>query len=177
MGVVLRAVRGARLAQQGRVAEGIRDIKDGIAVHQACGAWFSVSMFFAFLAQAYLAANQAQEGLAAVAEGLRAADHCGERRPDAELHRLRGELLLQQVPRDQTQAEAAFYRSLEIARDQEAKSLELRTVTSLARLWQSQGKCKEAHDLLWSIYNWFTEGFDTKDLKEAKALLNELAQE
>jgi len=129
-----------------------------------------------------------------VAEALALVDKTGERVEEAELYRLKGELTLQQesqkskaktqkskvtdprspTPDPQGEAEACFLRAIEIARKQQAKSLELRATTSLARLWQQQGKRKEAHAMLAEIYHWFTEGFDTKDLQEAKALLEEL---
>ena len=99
----------------------------------------------------------------------------GERAGEVEVHRLEGELLLARSPSDETQAEASFREALEVARRQSAKSPELRAATSLARLWQRQGKRDEARDLLAPVYAWFTEGFDTKDLREAKALLEELA--
>jgi predicted ATPase len=92
-----------------------------------------------------------------------------------ELHRLKGELLLRLAFPDAAQAEACFQQALAISRRQQAKSWELRTALSLSRLWQQQGKCQQAHDLLAPIYGWFTEGFDTADLQEAKALLEVLA--
>jgi len=92
-----------------------------------------------------------------------------------ELYRLKGELLLQQSSDNQAEAEHCFHHALDLARNQQAKSWELRAATSLARLWQQQGKRQEAHDLLAPVYGWFTEGFDTADLQEAKALLEELA--
>ena len=95
---------------------------------------------------------------------------------DAEVHRVRGELLLRLEPADIAGAEAAFARAVEIARLQHTKAFELRTATGLARLWREQGKRTEARDLLAPIYGWFTEGFDTLDLKQAKSLLDELAQ-
>jgi predicted ATPase len=117
-------------------------------------------------------------------------DKAGERLWEAELYRLKGELSLQSAvrspqseipntqhltPSTQEEAEACFHKAIEIARKQSAKSLELRAVMSLSRLWQQQGKKAEAHQLLAPVYHWFTEGFDTKDLQEAKALLDELA--
>src|SRR5262249_5367331 len=102
-------------------------------------------------------------------------DTTGERWYEPELYRLKGALLLQQNSDHQVEAESSFHHALEIARNQQAKSFELRTATSLARLWQQQGKRQEAHDLLAPVYGWFTEGFDTPDLIEAKALLDELA--
>ena len=98
-----------------------------------------------------------------------------ERWWEAEVHRLRGVLLLRQPGTPQAEAEAWLQRALDVARRQEAKSLELRAATSLARLWQQQGKRQEAQDLLAPVYGWFTEGFDTADLQEAKALLEALA--
>jgi predicted ATPase len=102
-------------------------------------------------------------------------DHTGERYWEAEIYRLKGELLLQQAAPDAPQAEACFQQALAIARRQQAKSWELRTAMSLARLWQQQGKRAAARQPLAEIYGWFTEGFDTPDLQEAKALLDALA--
>jgi len=102
-------------------------------------------------------------------------DKTGERYYEAELHRLKGELLLQQSSDNRAEAETCFHQALSIVRSQQAKSLELRAATSLARLWQSQGKRGEAYDLLAPVYGWFTEGFDTADLIDAKTLLVELA--
>jgi predicted ATPase len=102
-------------------------------------------------------------------------DTTGERWYAPELNRLKGELLLQQNSDNQREAETCFHHAIRIAQSQQAKSWELRATTSLARLWQQQGKRQEAHDLLAPVYGWFTEGFDTADLKDAKALLDELA--
>jgi predicted ATPase len=104
------------------------------------------------------------------------AEQTEERYYEAELHRLRGELLLQQSPDNHTEAESCFNQAITIAQNQEAKSWELRAVTSLARLWQRQNKCQDAYDLLAPVYNWFTEGFDTADLQEAQALLTALGR-
>src|SRR5262249_49450930 len=109
------------------------------------------------------------------AEALTLTETTGARWYECECYRLKGVLLLQQNSNNQAEAETCFQHALEIARTQQAKSFELRAATSLARLWQSQGKRQEAHDLLEPIYNWFTEGFDTADLKDAKRLLDELA--
>jgi predicted ATPase len=123
--------------------------------------------------------GQATKGLGLVAEALAAIEKNGEHYYEAELYRLKGELNLQSESRHREsssrEAEACFQQAIAVARCQQAKSLELRASTSLARLWQQQGKKKEAHDLLSDIYGWFTEGFDTTDLQEAKALLDELA--
>ena len=146
-------------------------------------------MYLAWLAAGYGGAGQVEEGLATIAEALRLVDKNDERFYEAELYRLKGELSLKSrqvenkpktsqdksvVRSPQSEAEECFWRAIEIARRQQAKSLELRAAMSLARLWQSQDKSAEAHQLLAEIYHWFTEGFDTKDLQEAKALLEEL---
>jgi predicted ATPase len=135
----------------------------------------------ALLAEAYGQGGKAEEGFTLLAEALELVDKTGARGYEAELYRVKGELTLSQSgvpPESQGRevAEACFQKAIEIARKQQAKSLELRAVMSLARLWQQQGKITEAHQLLSEVYNWFTEGFDTKDLQEAKALLDELAE-
>jgi predicted ATPase len=107
-------------------------------------------------------------------EALTHVDTTGERLYESELYRLKGELLLAQSPDNHTEAATCFQQAMTIAQNQQAKSLELRAATSLARLWQQQGKHQEAHDLLAPVYGWFTEGFDTADLKDAKALLETL---
>ena len=107
-------------------------------------------------------------------EALATVNRTGERYYQAELQRLRGELLLQESQQNCPEAEACFHTALDGARLQQAKSLELRAATSLARLWQQQGQQTEARELLTPVYEWFTEGFDTADLKDAKALLSEL---
>jgi predicted ATPase len=109
----------------------------------------------------------------ALAEALATRNRTGERFYEAEVHRLKGELLLMQG--NEAEAEASLHKAIEVARQQQAKSWELRAAMSLSRLWQSQGKREEAHQLLAEIYDWFTEGFDMRDLKEAKALLEELS--
>ena len=118
--------------------------------------------------------GQAEEGLSVVAEALSTVHTTGERFYAAEIYRLKGEILRQQTAGRDGAAEACFHQALDVARQQEAKSLELRAATSLTRLWQDQGKWDAARRLLAPIYGWFTEGFDTADLQEAKALLDEL---
>jgi predicted ATPase len=127
------------------------------------------------LAEAHGKVGQAEEGLTALTEALALVKDTNERWNEAELHRLKGELLLQQSPDNATEAESCFNQALNVAHQQQAKSWELRASTSLAKLWQSQDKHKEAYDLLAPVYGWFTEGFDTADLKDAKALLDALA--
>ncbi len=133
------------------------------------------SQFLALLAEAYGKAEQVEHGLRTVAEGLAFVERTEERFYEAELYRLQGELLLQQSPDNATEAAACFHRALDVSRNQTAKSWELRAATSLARLWQEQDKIAEARGLLAPVYDWFTEGFDTADLKDAKALLDQLS--
>src|SRR5262249_3113148 len=120
--------------------------------------------------------GQPEAGLTALAEALILVDTTGERWYESEIYRLKGELLLQQSSDHHAEAERCFHHALDIARTQQAKSFELRTATSLAKLWQQQGKRQEAYDLLAPVYHWFTEGFDTLDLQESKVLLDELTE-
>src|SRR5262249_59431735 len=129
----------------------------------------------AMFADAHRMLGQPAAGLPVLAEALTVGDTTGQRWYEAEIYRLKGELLLQQSSDNQGEAEACFHHAIAIAQNQQAKSFELRAATSLARLWQEQGKRQEACDLLAPVYYWFTEGFDTADLQEAKALLDELA--
>jgi len=173
-------LRGWALAEQGQGEEGIAQMQQGLAAFRAMGTESSRPYFLALLAEAYGKGGQAEEGLTVLAEALATVEKTGERFHEAELYRLKGELTLQskvQGPKSQVEKEAeeCFLQAIEITRRQSAKSLELRAVMSLARLWQQQGKREEARRMLAEIYGWFTEGFDTADLKEAKALLDELA--
>jgi predicted ATPase len=165
---------GAALAAQGAWAEGLAQMRQGLAAYQARG-WFPWLLFLGLLAEACGRAEQIEEGLGALHDALEAMPTTEERMYEAELHRLRGKLLLQQSVAPQREAEASLQQALTIARRQQAKSLELRAAMSLSRLWQQQGKYQDAYDLLAPVYGWFTEGFDTADLKDAKALLDELA--
>ena len=131
-------------------------------------------MRYSWLAEAFGKAGHTEEALAILAEGLAAVDRTGEHWWEAELHRLKGELMLMQGA-DETETEVCFHQAIEVARRQQAKSLELRATMSLSRLWQKQDKVEEAQKMLREIYDWFTEGFDTEDLKEAKALLEEFS--
>jgi class 3 adenylate cyclase/predicted ATPase len=167
-------VRGWALALQGQAKEGIEQLQQSMQAFRAPGAEINQPYFLALLAEAHGMIGQPEGGLTALAEALTLVDTTGERWYEPELYRLKGELLLQQSTDNATEAEACFHHALAIARHQQAKSLELRAATSLARLWQQQGKRQEAHDLLAPVYGWFNEGFDTADLKDAKALLDEL---
>jgi predicted ATPase len=161
-------VRGWVLAEQGQVLEGIAQMRQSQVSFSAPHV----------LPEAYGKAGQVEKGLAMLAKALAFVDKTGTRAHEAELHRVKGELILQssvQCPASRAkQAEACFLKAIDIARRQSAKLLELRAVMCLSRLWQQQGKRQEARNLLAEIYGWFTEGFDTKDLQEARALLEEL---
>ena len=163
---------GLAQTEEGQVEEGIAQMRQGFAAFQATGAELQRSRMLAWLAEAYGKAGQAEEGLSVLTEALALVEKIGERYYEAELYRLKGELLLMQG--DEAEAEASFDKAIEVARRQQAKSWELRATVSLRRLWQKQGRCDEAQQILAEIYTWFTEGFDTPDLQEAKALLEEL---
>jgi predicted ATPase len=191
--LTLATILRGGLAEQGQVEEGIAQMQRGLAACRAMGAKLAEPYFLARLAEAYGKVGQAEEGLTALAEALALVDGTGERVYEAELYRLKGELILQKFqvssskfqvtspqsptpsPQAEAEAEACFLKAIEVARHQQAKSLELRATVSLARLWQRQGKTEDAHQKLADIYGWFTEGFDTKDLQEAKRLIEELS--
>ncbi|HEV8714418.1 MAG TPA: AAA family ATPase, partial [Candidatus Binatia bacterium] len=179
--------RGWALAEQGQGEEGIVQLRQGLAAFRAIGASEGQTYYLALLAEAQRKAGRAEDGLSTLAEALTAVHNTGERVYEAELYRLKGQLTLQfkvQGPKPvlslvegskvEEEAEEYFHRAIAIARQQGAKSLELRAAMSLARLWQQQGKKNEARQMLAEIYNWFTEGFDTADLQDAKVLLEEL---
>jgi predicted ATPase len=167
-------LRGWTLIAQGEGAEGIAQVRQGLVAHRATGAELQQPYFLSLLAEAYGEVGQPEEGLTVLVEALARVDNTGQRYWEAELHRRKGELLLMQQGQKVGEAEECFRKALDIARRQQAKSLELRAAMSLSRLWQHQGKKEEAHQLLSEVYGWFSEGFDTADLKEAKALLEEL---
>jgi predicted ATPase len=145
-----------------------------LAAFEATGAKAARPYWLALLAEACGEGGQAKEGLEVLAEALAAVHTTGERFYEAELYRLKGELLLTLSRENSGEAEICFHEALEIARRQQAKSLELRAAMSLSRLWRQLGRPEEARQLLAEVYGWFTEGFETADLREAKALLAEL---
>jgi predicted ATPase len=167
-------LQGWAMATEGQTAEGLAKIRQGVSAFEATGTKHRKSYYLVLLAQAYGWAGEAEQGLQALVEALDFAEKTGERTWDAEMHRLKGDLLLACSAKNWSEAEACFNQAIEIARRQSAKSLELRAATSLARLWADQGKRQEAHDLLDPIYDWFTQGFDTADLNEAMQFLEEL---
>ena len=170
-----RIAKGWALAHLGQAEQGIAQIREGLAMASATGAetWHTYNL--AQLAEACGKAGRIDEGLDVIAEALDVVQEKGERWWEAEILRLRGELLLKRNPAGLAKAQTSFERAIEIARKQGAKSLELRATTSLARLLASQSRHAEARAMLADIYNWFTEGFDTTDLKDAKALLDLLS--
>ena len=165
-------VRGWALIEQGQGESGIAQIRQGIAAERATGG--RLAGHLALLAKACWNLGQREEGLRVVAEALAIGNSNGEGRWTAELYRLQGELLLTLASEHHAEVETCFQQALDAARRQQAKSWELRAAMSLARLWQRQGKRNAAYELLAEVYGWFTEGFDTADLQEAKALLDEL---
>ena len=170
-GIVLQ---GWALAEQGQAAEGVAQIRKGLAAWRATGAEIGRQWRLLLLADAQGKMGQTTEGLATLAEALAVVERTGDRRDEAELHRLKGEFLLQQPVPSELQAETCFRQALEIASRQTAKSLELRARMSLSRLFRRQGKHEDARRMLAEIYDWFTEGFETADLKDARALLDAL---
>ena len=162
-------------AQKGEATTGIARIRDGLAAAEAAGARANTPLHLALLAEALAFAGKIEEGLAALDDALTTAAASGLRGWDAEIHRWRGELTARLPYPDPAKTEDSFRTALAIAREQGTRGYELRAATSLARLWREQHRRGEARDLLAPIYSWFTEGFDTADLKEAKALLAELA--
>ena len=168
-------LQGSAWAAQGAWAEGLARIREGLAAWQAVGGRALWHWFHALLAEACGRAGQIEEGLRALSEALEAMQTTEDRLYEAEVYRLQGELL-QQSAAQQGEVEEHLQQALAVARRQEAKSLELRAAMSLARLWQQHGKRAEARELLAPIYGWFTEGFDTADLQEARALLDALEE-
>jgi predicted ATPase len=167
--------RGWALALQSQGTAGIEQMQQGLAALLAIGQALSRPFYLVLLAEAAGHVGQIEQGLGLLTEALTAFEVSGRGDLLAEAHRLQGALLLHQASPDVAQAEACFQQALTIARCQQAKSWELRAAMSLSRLWQQQGKRDTARELLAPIYSWFTEGFDTADLQDAKALLEELA--
>lgn len=170
--------RGRALVDQGQIEAGLTQMQQGLADYQATGAKLCRSLFLATLAEAYGKTGQVETGLSLLTEAQITANRSGERLYEAEIHRLKGELLLKaKVERRKASPESpedCFLQAIKIARTQQAKSFELRATMSLSRLWHKQGKREKGRQMLAEVYNWFSEGFDTTDLKEAKVLLEKL---
>jgi class 3 adenylate cyclase/predicted ATPase len=167
-------LRGWALAAQGHEVEGLMQMRQGLAAYRATGAELLRPYFLTLLAEAYGRVGQTAEGLRGLTEALALVYSNGARFYEAELHRLKGDLLWAHAAEDDAAVQASLRQALDISKRQQAKSLELRTAMSLSRLWQRQGQRVEAYALLAPIYGWFTEGFDTADLQDAKTLLEEL---
>jgi len=167
-------ISGWTLAEGRQAEEGIARMRCGLEAMQATGARLRRSYYLGLLADAYSKTGKVEQATVHLAEALPLVETSAERWWQAELYRVQGELLLTRTGNGETPARVCFERALDISRQQKARSLELRAATSLARLWAEQGKPTAAHDLLAPVYGWFTEGFDTADLKEAKALLDAL---
>jgi predicted ATPase len=167
------AVRGLHLTRLGQAREGLPLLMQGLTTVRASGAVLNTPQHYMWLAEAHAVLEQLVEGLNCLAEAAQIIETTGERHNVAELYRLRGNLLY--ATGDPSAAEECYHQALAVAKRQSAKLWELLGATSLARLWRDQGKRAEARDLLAPVYGWFTEGFDTPVLQEAKALLDELA--
>jgi DNA-binding SARP family transcriptional activator/predicted ATPase len=165
---------GWALAQQGQIEAGIIRIREGVATMQMMEAHLHQPAFLALLAEIYGQAGQPGQGLRVLDEALERVEASGERWSQADIYRLQGELRLLQGA-DAQAVESHYFQALAVAQQHEAKSLELRAAMSLARLWQQQNKRQAAQTLLAEVYGWFTEGFNTPDLIDARALLKELA--
>jgi len=174
---VAMLTRGWALAMQNQEEEGIELIRQGLASYLAIGARQRHGYFLALLAEALSHAGRVEEGLEVLGEAIDVAQQDNEPFYEAELYRLKGEALANAGVVSPSEAESCLHRAIEIARRQQAKSFELRAVMSLARLWHQQGKGEGARAMLADVYGWFTEGFETADLKDAKVLLDELSLE
>ena len=169
-------LRGWAIAQHGLNEEGIAQMEKGLAAFRATGAGTGRPHWLSLLAEACAESGRLNDGLSVLAEAQAFANETEARGYEAEIYRLKGELLLKQDNSNAAEAQGCFQRAIEIARNQSAKSWELRATTSLARLLNKQGRRDEACAMLADIHGWFTEGFDTADLKDAKALLDELSE-
>lgn len=165
---------GYSLIEQGNFSEGEAQHGPALKVWRGTGALQMIPFSNMMLSKALIGLRRLHEAASLLDEALELASQTGHRIAEAEIHRVRGELELRQPKCNLHAAQACFMKALRVAQSQNAKGWELRAATSLARLWKHQGQTREAYELLASVYNWFTEGFDTKDLKEAKALLEEL---
>ena len=168
-------MQGIALLEQGDPEEGTQMIESALGEWKEIGLGLHLHSFFGFLAQGHHRCGNKEKALELLDDAFEASKLGGEHYWRAELNRLRGTFLLSLSTKNAPEAETSFRQAIDVAREQSARSLELRAATSLARLWHDQGKRDEARELLTPIYDWFTEGFDIPDLKEAKALLNQLA--
>ena len=168
-------VQACVLALTGETSDAVQKLNSGIATFRSTGATAFTPWYLSILARAYAELGQFDDAWRCIGEAITAVKTTKETMHEADVHRIAGEIALLSPEPDAAKAEAYFERALVVARQQQAKSWELRAAMSMARLWRDQGKRDEARTLLAPVYGWFTEGFDTLDLKEAKALLDELA--
>ncbi len=168
------SILGRRLSDEGRAEEGLAEAERTLAIGTAIGSGLHRPYFMGLRAEIQAHLGRARDGLAATAEALNLLGELRQHMWESELLRIRGELLLEQSPPDEPEAEVVFRRAIDVARAQKAKSWELRAATSLARLLVRQDRREEARAVLAPVHAWFTEGFDTGDLREAKALLDSL---
>jgi predicted ATPase len=166
---------GCLCAQTNKASQAVQIITSALAVARSVGAAILMPWNLSNLARAHAELGEFDDALRCIAEAIAAIEGSEERWMEPEVHRIAGEIWLRSPERDGAKASAHFERALEVARKQKAKSWELRAAMSVARLWRDRGRRDEARELLAPVYGWFTEGFDTIDLKEAKALLGELA--
>ena len=167
-------LQGCLSSLTGKAADAIQLITSGIAAFQSTGARVFLPFFLLHLTRAYAELDQFDDAWRCIGEAITAVETTKETWCEADIHRIAGEIVLLSPERDAAKAEAYFERALAVARQQQAKSWELRAAMSMARLWRDQGKPQQAREVLAPVHGWFTEGFDTLDLKEAKALLDEL---
>jgi predicted ATPase len=167
--------RGWILALTGKPSDAVQTITRGLAAYQFTGTTVFAPLWLSCLTRAYAELGQFHNAWRSIGEAIATIEATKERWCEADIHRITGELALTSPEPDTAKAQASFERAISVAREQQAKSWELRAAVSMARLWRDQGKRAEARDLLAPVYGWFTEGFDTRDLKEARALLDELA--
>jgi len=166
--------KGYVLAMTGKASNAIQIFTSAITGHRSTGSRIWVPLYSSYLARAYAELGQYEQARHSIDEAMAVVETTKERWCEAEINRIAGQIALMLPDQDGKKAEAYFERALTIARAQQAKSWELRAAMSMARLWRDQGEQRQAHDLLAPIYGWFTEGFDTLDLKDAKALLEQL---
>jgi predicted ATPase len=167
--------QGCALALTGETTDAAQMITSGIEAFRSTGGTLWAPSWVSYLARAYADIGQFDDAWRCIAEAMKTAQTTKEKWCEAEVHRTAGEIALKSPHPDLAKAEGHFERALAVARGQRAKSWELRAAMSMARLWRDQGKGQQARDLLAPIYGWFTEGFDTLDLRESKALLDYLA--
>jgi predicted ATPase len=162
-------------ALTGKASDAVHQITSGIAAYRSTGATLGLTAYLSYLVKAHADLRQFDDAGRCIGEAIVTVERTKEGWREVEVNRIAGEIALMGPQNDSAKAEAQFERAVAVARQQQAKSWELRAATSSARLWRDQGKPQQARELLAPVYGWFTEGFDTLDLKEAKTLLDELA--